>query len=255
MKFQLVSDLHIDFWRRNYSICPSFWKFGFVIPDNAEDLILLLAGDTAASTQLLAEFLDEVSARYKYVVFIAGNHEYYGHDMLKYDDTLFDLAMQYDNVYFLDNETISLFGVTIFGATLWTDLNKSEEVAVTTAKYSMNDFRQIGSGLGRLFSTKEWLALHEESLELLCNTKADIVMTHHLPTKKLVNLSRYGDTPLNYAYFSHLDEVVANSGAKIWLAGHTHNVGKCTIGDTEVIVNCLGYPGENTNLETLIVEV
>ncbi len=78
----------------------------------------------------------------------------------------------------------------------------------------------------------------------------DIIVTHHCPSFQSVheNYKKSYGTDLylvNYGFSSHLDDTVEKSGAKYWVCGHTHWKHSYKIGETEVICNPLGYPGEN----------
>ena len=85
--------------------------------------------------------LEECSAKYRETIMVMGNHEHYG---FKYHKTYGHIKDQLpDNIHLLENETYELDGVTFLGATLWTDMNKGDEITLWQMKSMMNDYRQI----------------------------------------------------------------------------------------------------------------
>ena len=62
---------------------------------------------------------------------------------------------------------------------------------------------------------------------------------------------------MNGAFVSNLDEfIMDHPQIKLWTHGHVHNVFDYTIGETRVVCNPRGYPGENTEWDAnLMVEV
>ena len=65
------------------------------------------------------------------------------------------------------------------------------------------------------------------------------------------------DDILSAAYASHLDDLVAESGAKLWIHGHLHTQNDYMIGETRVLCNSRGYPDEPNNefIPDFVVEV
>ncbi len=61
---------------------------------------------------------------------------------------------------------------------------------------------------------------------------------------------------LNAAYASHMDDFVAGSQAALWVHGHVHRRQDYWIGQTCVICNPRGYPGESTGIDPgFVVEI
>lgn len=98
---------------------------------------LILAGDigcpgTFLGEPFLREFLHKQSQRFRYVFFIAGNHEYYSdlssstgihmtvpdvHNLMK------QICSSFPNVVLLDRKAALIGDVRLVGATLWTDVS------------------------------------------------------------------------------------------------------------------------------------
>jgi Icc-related predicted phosphoesterase len=75
------------------------------------------------------------------------------------------------------------------------------------------------------------------------------VVTHHAPSPLSLDPS-HPKRLIDAAYASHLDELVAGSGACLWIHGHTHRSVDYPIGPTRVFANQRGYPGQtNTGFD------
>jgi predicted phosphodiesterase len=61
---------------------------------------------------------------------------------------------------------------------------------------------------------------------------------------------------MNPAYASNLDEFVVESGAALWVHGHSHQAKQYLIGETLVVSNPRGYPEEDTGFnDSFVLEV
>jgi Icc-related predicted phosphoesterase len=83
-----------------------------------------------------------------------------------------------------------------------------------------------------------------------------VVVTHHAPS---ANSLAPADRQhwISSAFASHLDEFVVESKAALWIHGHVHTAQDYDLGETRVVCNPRGYPGEEqTGFDTgMIVEV
>lgn len=66
MKFDLVSDLHIDIWDPELN---TTWV------NNSQNDILVIAGDTSDNLDLTADYINYLCAEYKQVIVLDGNHD------------------------------------------------------------------------------------------------------------------------------------------------------------------------------------
>jgi Icc-related predicted phosphoesterase len=89
------------------------------------------------------------------------------------------------------------------------------------------------------YRSRRWLG---EQLEQRRGAKI-VVVTHHAPSLRSIPRS-FGDDLLSAAYASHMDGFVERSGACLWIHGHVHEHKDYTIGNTRVLCNPRGYPGE-----------
>lgn len=230
MKITYMSDLHFEFNEINTMQAKARLEGGDV---------LVLAGDVCPLRSFdrrvyLHTFLETAKERFKHVVAIAGNHEYYGSNF----SDVAEIRKYYAKfgVLFLENDLVEIDGVRFFGATLWTDMNKDDpDTHAAVARY-MNDFHIIKG-----FSTFRAAEENRISVEKILNEQPDVVITHHAPNAASIDPKyaeeRYG----NFGYYSDID---IPASVKLWIHGHVHTPVDYMIGNTRVVANPRGYPGE-----------
>lgn len=246
MRLKIMSDIHTEFFKSG--VCP------FDHNELDESTTLILAGDISQNIEQIRYF----SERYAEVIFVPGNHEFYGEDILTKPKELKEEYEELDNVYVLLDEVLYLEGVSFFGGTFWTDCTDNDPLFEFKVKRSHNDYRKILKG-DLIFTPSYQTELHHKSLSSLMRYagRVDVVITHHAPSVKSVE-PRFLGTDLNKCFANdHIEDLVEHVGAKYWIHGHLHNSSDYFIGDTRVICNPKGYPmmeNEDFN-ENLIVEV
>jgi Icc-related predicted phosphoesterase len=179
----------------------------------------VLAGDIDHATK----GLDWARAAFPHhpIVYVAGNHEYYGEAIPKLTDELRTRAASLD-IAFLENDVADVAGVRFVGCTLWTDLE--------------------------LFGPHPWVA------DAVLNAMVDY-RTHHAPSARSLS-PRYAQDPVSAAYASNLDDLVEAYAPALWIHGHTHYSVDYTIGSTRVVSNQRGYRDEGLGfIPDLVVEV
>ena len=251
MKFQYMSDLHLEFGN------------DIRIRNNSKADALILAGDilTAAAffdnankAALYRNFLKQVSDEFNEVFYTDGNHEGYGWSYdTPYLDTIAAEIANFSNItflnnsykeYFLHDENGMEYSLRVLGAALWTDFNRANPIDMMRAEASMNDFRVI-----KYFTPEAALAKHYESREFIfSNATADrnLVVTHHAPSSESVS-RWYKNDPLNSAYYSDLSNEILDSKINYWVHGHMHHTNDYMLGNTRVLSNPYGYKGIGTN--------
>jgi predicted phosphohydrolase len=243
MKIRYVSDLHLE-------ICP------FVLPydeeDNDDSSILVLAGDIAVSakfTDNMRRFFMNVSGRFKEVVYVPGNHEYYHGDITDAIQKLKDELSFLPNVKILDSEVHWIDDVAFVGATLWTDVNKRSEHAMQSIKNGLNDYHVVKANGYRELDPQDTAIIHDKHkkfiFDAVAQAKADnarkvIVISHHAPSHLSIH-PKWAGSPLNPAFSSDLIVEIQNSSPDFWFHGHMHDNFKYNIGWTEVLCNPRGY--------------
>ncbi|UUZ77393.1 metallophosphoesterase [Polaromonas sp. P1(28)-13] len=236
MKLQIASDLHLEFLQREFP------GERLISPAHGADL-LVLAGDIGNGTQAIDLFQDWPVP----VLFLAGNHEFYGNSI---EQMRIDLrkAAQGTSITFLDNDVVNFGGVRVLGTTLWTDyrlgLNRTQRQLMETAELSINDHRLIRDGGGK-FTAQRALEEHVAARTWLETELArpydgkTVVISHHGPHPLSVH-PRYAGDPVNAAFVSDLSELLPK--ADLWLHGHVHDSFDYKVGKCRVVANPLGYP-------------
>lgn len=225
---QYMSDLHLEFAQYLPTPCSN---------------TLLLAGDiltwktyrnNKSKRKRYDAFLRHVSSEWDNVVAIAGNHEYYGWN----GDVLRQLRELYKSygIHFLENETITLDGVRVAGATLWTDFFGDNPYYHDVVSRGMNDYHVTG------LTTRMTYDMHKRSVDFLESSNADVFLTHHAPSVDSVH-PKYLGSPLNAGYYSTLD---LKASPRYWVHGHMHNPSDYMMGETRVLANPRGYPNEES---------
>lgn len=244
MLVRVLSDLHNDACLRDVVTCPTDSETTLVLPGDV---------DTAKSTNRYGEFLERHSKRFKYVILICGNHEYWGSSILqapqKIRDMIKDLGLT--NVFFLERESVVLEGVAFIGATLWTYMRNP--LTLIQVQAGMTDYRKIRIGPTEMPWKRKLLAqdtcsLHIQSrnyiFEEIKAQKAQgnkvFVVTHHAPSAHSLSPKFPGD-PLNPAYYSDMDMEIEDAAPDYWAHGHIHWASEYKIGNCTVICNPRGY--------------
>jgi Icc-related predicted phosphoesterase len=70
------------------------------------------------------------------------------------------------------------------------------------------------------------------------------VVTHHLPHPGSVAKQHFGSA-LNPAFVSNLEWLISKHSPALWVHGHTHTGCDYRVGETRIVCNPLGSPGED----------
>lgn len=271
MKIQILADLHAEFENGvgAYQLMqrPPWEQMVTTLAD-----VVVLAGDTHIKGRgpalARALWLEQP------IVMVAGNHEYYGETYPPHLAALQEKSARHEGLHFLENRAVQIDDMVFLGCTLWTDgrlFNAGEQAGLyrypdvlRDLEGGMNDYRHIsffdGHGYRRL-RPADTIQEHRASVRWLQEQFAEhrgkklVVVTHHAPSQRSVHES-YKQDSLSAAYTSHLDELVEESGALVWIHGHTHFPVDYQIGATRVIANTKGYPFEKNSFRPeLVVEI
>jgi len=251
MRIHLISDVHNEFGELTYT------------PPECD--VVICAGDIhpgVAGVMWAAETYG--SAMGQDVIYVAGNHEFYGKRVLHRHYEKMEAKADDLSVHFLQNQVVVIDGVRFIGCTLWTDfnLNGDQPLAMLQAQGSMNDYRLICHAINKVITPYTILNEHQISFMFLQDELSKdfdgptVVITHHAPSE-LSCLPRYRGNSLNGAYASRLDKFIEIMQPTLWVHGHIHDAKDYMIGNTRVVVNPRGYVGcEETGFNPeLILEV
>jgi predicted phosphodiesterase len=232
---QLLSDIHLEFFRST--------ALAWIQALDSEGVdILVLAGDICTEDMLqpcLAAFCD----KYSQVVFVAGNHEYYGSSPMLVTEKLAGLEAVLDNFTWLNCNVREVMGLTFVGGTLWFP-KVTDPSLYLRGRMQMNDFRVIQD-------FEPWVYEENRRCEAILHAaagKADIVVTHHIPSGSCI-APRYRGSYLNHFFCRDLTRLIEEAQPKAWLFGHTHDRMWTYVKDTKLICNPKGYPNEPESKE------
>ena len=241
MKLQVLSDLHLE--------------HGGVVPKHHPEAdVIVLAGDLAPYTEGLVARIAEHWARAPHILYVLGNHEFYGTELEETRVRLADECAQ-AGIHLLDPGMVRIGGVRFIGATLWTDLlleGKADEIgAHMRISREISDFLGAIQHRGRDFTTGKSVALHRADRAFIENEleKAEgagdriVVITHHAPSPRSVRPWYEGD-PFNCAFASDLDRVIERYQPALWIHGHMHDPVDERLGRTRLVANPAGYAYE-----------
>lgn len=265
MLLRIASDLHLEFTKSRKAARSHEW----MIPphDEDENAILVIAGDlwNIDSCERYFPFAEALCERFIKVIYITGNHEYYGSDIQTADQILHEKIANHlpDNFIFLDQSSHIHEDIEFVGTTLWTSMKECDPLTVQSAKQYMPDYRGVIRAGGEDFTPALSAFIHKGMLARLedmvteDNGKRKVVITHHCPSFLSV-APRFMCSTANGAFYTSLDPQILDWQPELWVHGHTHDSFDYKIGETRVVCNPHGYPNENSQYpyqEIFFVEI
>ncbi len=246
MRLQVLSDLHFEFH-------PDHGRSFVKKLDPMGIDVLVVAGDLDVADRL-PQSLSLLCARYReaMVVYVLGNHEFYGSIPARTIDLVKAAAVANPNLIWLDCSSIQeVIGEKkrILGSTLWFPRKDFNPMA----KASLTDFSAIED-------FEPWVyAQNRRAVEYLKREMGpgDIVVTHHLPSQQCV-APQHKDSPLNPFFVCDMEDLILERQPSLWLFGHTHSSVDIQIGKTRLLCNPFGYADHEANplfSKRLIIEV
>lgn len=242
VKLLIYSDLHLE----NSAFVPD--------PDAVREAdVIVLAGDIHPGAH--AVLWARQSFAQKPIVYVAGNHEFYGNEWDRTLDELRTAAQQHD-VTFLEDSCAEIEGVRFLGCTLWSDFNyfgvHKQKAMRADAERNYSDYSSIHADADPVrgcLTTELSIARHQTSLAWLArelpmgNPSNTVVVTHHYPNRNSCPV-KYSNDAMTAAYGSHIDtDLIRQAG--LWIHGHTHSSQNYRIGDSKryvrVVCNPRGY--------------
>ena len=243
MRVQPVSDLHLEF---DPDKGEAFARALPVLGD-----VLVLAGDILPLRRadrvrnMLGWFCD----RFPQVVYVTGNHEYYKTSPRAATGLLASCVGGFSNLHLLDPGVVEIDGTRFVGATLWYPRTPDEELF----RPMLMDFSLIEDFVPWVHET------HAAHLAFLEGTvrPGDVVITHFVPHPRSIAPQYVGDPMNRFFVAEDARPLLERSGAPLWIHGHTHVSFDYRVGDTRVVCNPRGYPGEQgTSMNPeLVIEV
>lgn len=136
MRLLVLSDLHLEVWHDQVPL---------INPLISKPEVVILAGDIHTKFRApswAAKMFSGIP-----VVYVAGNHEFYGEAVEKVGKAMVQECLHYPNIHFLDCGEYKFKGVRFLGTTLWTDFSlfgrDRKSSAMVDAQALMNDYQRI----------------------------------------------------------------------------------------------------------------
>ncbi len=238
---QYISDIHLEYYK---DIEIDNLVKNKIIPIAP---ICVLAGDIGYPFEKSYEyFLEKISKKFIHVFIIHGNHEYY---QIKHKKTMNemlektkDITNKIHNLHFLDNSYYDLDEYRFVGTTLWSIIENPE--------FTVNDSKQI-----KEFTVEKCNDLYAKNIifiddilkKSVIDNKKVIMITHHLPSFKLIDIKYAKYKEYNQCFASNCEDFIVKP-IICWIFGHTHSPVNMLINNIPCIANPIGYPGENLNI-------
>ncbi|MGH8714177.1 MAG: metallophosphoesterase [Casimicrobiaceae bacterium] len=234
MKLNILSDLHLTLG-------------ALAAPRNDADVVIL-AGDIARPREAVAW----AASLAKPVLYVAGNHEFYGGSIA---GTLAELRALCAGtaIRLLDDDEVVIDGVRFLGTTLWTDFmlfgdGEKRAAAMLEALRCMRDYSRIriSDAEGAMLTPEGSAALFAAHAGWLERKLAEahpgptVVITHHAPSRKSIH-PRFADSLLNACFVADVERLIGGTRAELWVHGHTHDSFDYVLNGTRVVCNPRGY--------------
>ncbi|MGY2263233.1 metallophosphoesterase [Pseudomonas sp. SDO55104_S430] len=240
MRIALLSDMHLS-----VNAIP--------FPKVEADIVVL-AGDIARP----ARAIEWASACPLPILYVAGNHEFYGSDLASTYEQLRDLSRG-TRITVLERSEHVHGGVRFLGCTLWSDYRLFDEgpqrdLGVDMATDLIRDFShiRIAPDFPELFTPAVSQLIHLQTVAWLddCfrrdSTTPTVVISHFAPTRSSI-APMFAESPINSSFVSDLEEKIRQWRPVLWLHGHTHGSFDYRVGNTRVVCNPRGYAGNGVN--------
>lgn len=244
MKVAVASDLHFEFHRDGGKTLAA------ELPDTD---VIVVAGDLTNAASLW-DSVRVLLEKYRHVVYVFGNHEFYGSSFQAVRQSVAKLQrrlprlreeaaerhVELGELHLLDNSTVTIEGQRFVGTTMWF----RHEEGIEWRHRFMNDFHVIkGATKGVYRENRKALEFLEETV-----TSDDVVVTHHLPSEGSIH-ERWKKSKYNCFYLCDVEEFIRERQPKFWIHGHTHNSFDYLIEKTNVVCNPFGYAAHEENPE------
>jgi predicted phosphodiesterase len=228
---EVISDTHLNLWKYK----PE--QIAAIFPGTSPNLIL--AGDIGdPDEESLYTALDIARKRYKRVIYIPGNHEFYNREpgskktpasTLSWFQNLDD---QWSNFHFFYRRNELIDGIRVLGATGWSTSPKG-----TT-------WSNIISAEGR-----QDIDFLEQSIS---RSKEPVLVVTHYPSTLRVLQENFKYKITQYDYAQDLERLYRNP-VNTWVFGHVHQAHDFKMpysssmngaGEVRIVCNPYGYPNE-----------
>lgn len=210
--------------------------------------MLVLAGDIGIGSQGLRLAVEQ--SRRRPVLYVPGNHEYYGQDLAS-SPAVMRRALAGSGVHLLDRNAVVIQGVRFLGCTLWTDFRAVSGAQagdhMAWAMAALNDFEHIRMG-SRTLHALDTVAEHLRSRAWLEDQLAanhagpTVVITHHAPVRLAFPRWPLKNPAVVAASVNRMEALMDGNRVHTWIYGHTHWALERRVRGTRLLSNPRGYP-------------
>lgn len=277
MKIRIISDLHLASNNVSWPLnsIDTLQKYKDKEGANSihsgkdveDDIYTLIAGDLAADADTCDKFFKAFPELKG--CWVEGNHIVYNDENKTIDELYEERKERFGNnqMKFLENDVYEIPNTdfVVIGATLWTDfkLFGHDKIKISkckrAVKRALNDYRygiqrfdedNNGDPEPIMLSPEYTKNFFEKSFQYInqmvkqYKDKKVIVLTHHCPSIRC-SPSRYHSDLVTAGYVSNLDIFIEeNPNIVMWICGHCHEQKFFKIGNTNIVMNPIGYGSE-----------
>lgn len=207
------------------------------------------------------------------IIYVLGNHEYYGLYWEEAVDNYKDALKDLPNVIVLENELYQDDDnqIVFCGSTLWTNLalhnnvlesqrwvdNRNQDTADILTKRNQSYWDTITSEMmiDRFNESIVKIKEHMKYISIYCPNYNKVMVSHFLP-HKLTSHPKFKDTVTSPYWCSHVPELFDFQDGQnwdLWIYGHSHNNVNVLVGNTKVMSNQIGYRSDYDMFDSLSV--
>jgi hypothetical protein len=222
IKFDYVSDLHIDYWDKKYWLDDQKEnKKDFPFEWKPRSNILVIAGDISDDITVSLEYIKHVKNFYKKIIFIDGNHE---HSHLYPELIQKNTVKTEKDIHYLGDEDVIIHKSVFIGACGWWDYDGEKEENIEEEYY----VKKLGKEKNKIFAKnvmqrakEEYFLIVQKLKKYSGNPDIDeiVLVTHTVP---LEIFSRNIATDFNTRFRQFLQEDLQSYGVTRWIFGHNH---------------------------------
>lgn len=231
VRVRVLSDLHFESMRDEGRTIVSEM-------DGACDVVVL-AGDVSDADCLYAALV-LVAGRFRHVpvLFVAGNHEFWGaRSTASVTRTVRRAQEAAPNLRWLDREVFEIRGKRFLGCSLWFPPPPS-----WVAWQDWSDFK-------RILRFDRWVYDHNRKDVRFLRRElrhGDVVVTHYLPSAACVT-PKYAGQPSNAFFVCDVTPLIEERKPSHWFFGHSHETVDVVVGETSLRSNPHGHLGGGAN--------
>ena len=255
-KIGLISDVHLEH-SSGYTQKVLLADIGQQAQQIGLD-VLVVAGDFAKHDQIVERLMMLQPHAECPIVYVPGNHEYWGSNIADVDSYLQQLDDDL-NIHWLrpGRSAVTVAGINFVGSTLWFP----QPLNVATRRYleneCTNDFdciEDLKLVYGDMHERHKFALIQGMRHFAALNAPVHAVVTHYLPTFACVSLKWIGHRS-NIGFVSQVDDFITEFQPALWLHGHSHDPMDTVIEGTRFVRQPAGYPTERNSVQIKVIDI